>query len=250
MGMIFVNLYQATSRFSISFGTMHTSFGQKEFFNVPDEQTLRAQQPFRGAADILQLDRLMVLEQVHGVQGQALMTLDDFSFQRPYAQEGDYLITNVPHAGIGIATADCLPLILYDEKHHVVALIHAGWRGSVAGICQKVIDHLQQIVGTHVQDLQVIFGPSAGPCCYKVNESFIQNISREDQSEVFIARDGSLFFDLVKFNQLQLIRSDVSSAAFQMDYNTCTICSPEFCSYRRDGERAQRQMTIVSLNSI
>lgn len=239
--------FYKTARFSISFGNIYASFGQEEFLTIPDEPTFRMQRPFQEAVSTLQLDHLMVLNQVHGADGKLFATHDDF-LCRPYAFDGDYLITSVPRAGIGVATADCLPIVLYDSQNHSVALVHAGWRGSVAGICQKAILHMQKAFGTKTQNLQVVFGPSARVCCYEVGNEFKGRLALEDRDEVCRDRAGKLFFDGVQFNRLQLCRMGVPQEAIQMDYNVCTICSADFCSYRREGSLAKRQMTIVTLH--
>ena len=175
------------------------------------------------------------------------MLCDTTAFiSRPYGRTGDYLITSVPQVGLAIATADCLPIIIYDPVQQVVAAIHAGWRGSVAGIAKKVITTMQTTFGSQPADLHIFFGPSAGVCCYAVDEQFVRELP--EPGPYIVYRDGKIFFDNLLYNQLALEHCGVRNFVHQ--YWRCTICSPDFCSYRRDGKAAKRQMTIVTLHSI
>lgn len=236
-------------QFTIFFGDKTTGFAPQQFYDIGSEAELRNAPQFKDAAGKMQLKHLMALKQVHGVAGKVFKSTEDFAC-RPYSFEGDYMITSVPHAGLAVATADCLPIIIYDEKNHVVAAAHAGWRGSVAGIAEKVLTEMQKNFGTKPEDCQVIFGPAAGPCCYEVDDNFVQNIAPEYQEETVVRRGGAYFFDNTHYNCLQLRRLGVPAEKLDKNAALCTICLPQFCSYRRDKERAQRQMTIVALNSI
>ena len=69
---------------------------------------------------------------------------------------------------VGVKTADCLPILLVDERHRAVAAVHAGWRGSVSRIVQKAIQAMTARWGTHPDDLHAALGPAIGSCCYEV----------------------------------------------------------------------------------
>jgi len=241
--------FYTTPQFTIFFGDQATGFAPQEFYTIGSEAELRNAPQFKDAAEEMQLKYLMALKQVHGVAGKVFVKPEDFAC-RPYDFEGDYLITSVLHAGLAVATADCLPMVIYDTKNHVVAAAHAGWRGSVAGIGEKVLEEMQRHFGTQPEDCTVVFGPAAGSCCYEVAQEFLENIPQAYRNRVVKERAGLLFFDNTLYNQLQLEQLGVPAQAFVKDYALCTICSPQFCSYRRDKERSQRQMTIVALNSI
>lgn len=239
----------ATKQFTIFFGDQATGFMPQQFYTIGSEAELRNAPQFKDAAEKMQLKYMMALKQVHGVAGKVFAKPEDFAC-RPYDFEGDYLITSVPHAGLAVATADCLPMVIYDTKNHAVAAAHAGWRGSIAGIGEKVLDEMQRQFGTKPEDCTVIFGPAAGSCCYEVAQEFLENIPPAYHSRVIKEQAGRLFFDNTLYNQLQLEQKGVRGQAFVKSYALCTICSPQFCSYRRDKERSQRQMTMVALNSI
>lgn len=157
-----------------------------------------------------------------------------------FDRQGDALVSDVVGCGLGVLTADCLPVVLYDERRHVVSVVHAGWRGSVDGILRKTVFEMGQRFGTVSEDLVVFFGPSAGVCCYEVSEDF-------SVKECLVKRDNKLFFDNSLFNYLELLSIGVLKKNIVMEYNVCTICNTSYHSYRRDGVLSGRQATIVSL---
>ena len=90
--------------------------------------------PFKTVAQKINIPRLSALNQVHSTDGLQVINTD-FSFN----SEGDYLLTNQINVGLGVLTADCVPLIVYDAKNNAVGIAHAGWRGSVVGIAIRML---------------------------------------------------------------------------------------------------------------
>ena len=164
-----------------------------------------------------------------------------------FVGEGDFLITNRIGAAIGVLTADCLPIVLHDEKKHACGVVHAGWRGSVAGIAVRAIEAMQKNFGTDPIDVKAHFGPAAGRCCYEVGEGFYKNVSRRHVGEVVVSKNGRFFFDNYKLNKLQLIDVGVLERNLINSYNLCTICNNSYHSYRRDRDKSKRQATVVVL---
>ena len=75
--------------------------------------------------------------------------------------EGDIILTRTPGLAIGVVTADCAPLALYDEKNHAAAMVHAGWRGAVAGVVQQALKSMHDHFGTIPQNVLASIGPCA-----------------------------------------------------------------------------------------
>ena len=82
--------------------------------------------------------------------------------------EGDALVTDEIAKCIGVRTADCVPILLVDSHNHVVAAVHAGWRGTAAGIVKHAIDKMNAEFGTSAADLYAAMGPCIRVCCYEV----------------------------------------------------------------------------------
>lgn len=100
--------------------------------------------------------------------------------QRCELQDVDALITSLPDFAIGVRTADCVPVLLYDPTHQVCAAIHAGWRGTVGRITQATISLMQQHFGTRSSDLFAAIGPSIGPDSFQVGEEVVEEFRSAD----------------------------------------------------------------------
>ena len=86
------------------------------------------------------------------------------------------MVTNQPGVMVTVRTADCVPVLLHDPVQRVVAAVHAGWRGAVAGIVPKTVALLVNRFGATVERLRMAIGPSAGPCCYEVDEPVLSRL--------------------------------------------------------------------------
>jgi YfiH family protein len=183
------------------------------------------------------------------------------SFQAKwFNHQGDFLITNQKNIGLVVLTADCTPLVLYDSASHAIGLVHAGWKGSYLGVLEETLQAMQKNYGTDFKNLKCSFGPSAKSCCYEVSESFVRDFEkkysdavipafeRESKSlEVFSQTNSRYYFDNSLFLQQLLKKFGIESQNIYTDNALCTICNPQFCSFRKEKERANRQITMVAL---
>ncbi len=196
----------------------------------------------------LQLKNLVFLQQTHGVMGRCID--ESALLEKPldmFRDRGDMLLSNRKAVGVGVLTADCLPIVLYDALCHCIAIVHAGWRGTLKNIVAKTVESMQNQFGCVPQHLQVFFGPSAKVCCYEVQKDFLQGLEESVFADQVIINRGRLFFDLSLLNKLQLLDVGVLPERINDRYNICTICKKFFHSYRRDGKFAGRQATIAVL---
>ena len=231
-------------QFFIIFGDKQLSFDRHQFYGLQTSQELLQQQPFCKVSQ--NIKTLIVVDQSHGTDGLIITSLEQAHAYKPYSCTADFIITNVPEIGLGIATADCLPIIFFDSKKNVLAVAHAGWQGTVAGIAVKVVCVMQEHFGTRLEDLQIFFGPCATVENYEVAADFGEKIELFPQT--FIHKNNKHFFNIPLYNQLLLESIGVPKTAFIGDYCQCTIANKNFCSYRRD-KNNQRQMTIAYLKN-
>ena len=192
------------------------------------------------------LTSFIVLKQVHGAHGICIESEQQASSIVPRSYDGDYSITKIKNIGIGVLTADCLPIILYDPKTESIGIAHAGWRGSVQEIGITMLKHMEQHFGVSKESVQIFFGPSAGVCCYEVDSSFSKNI--EDFSygiQALKKAHTKTYFDLALFNKLQFIAVGIKEEQIDCTHNYCTIENSLFCSYRRDSGNPVRQLSFV-----
>lgn len=207
-------------------------------------QNVQEHTVFKSLMNRMGLEHLVFLNQVHGIDG--LVVSSSNKDHPSFATDGDYLITNQPRMGLGVVTADCIPVVCYDREQHAIGIAHAGWRGVVKGVVPEMIRAMAHEYGTQVQDIDVIIGPCARACCYQVGADFLQNIPSEDRPYSIQERSGSLYCDLVVCLRRQLERLGIDARAITADQALCTICNTQFNSYRRDGGKA-RQMTVVTM---
>ena len=157
----------------------------------------------------------------------------------------DALITNLPHVILTILTADCVPILLYDKKNHVVAAIHAGWKGTKAQITRKTISKMKEVFNSDAKDIVVAIAPSIGSCCYEVGEDVAQHFF--DTPQGFRQVKEKYMLDLPKINKIQLLQSGLKEEHIEMS-NICTACEVErFFSYRKEQGCSGRFMSMIGL---
>lgn len=92
----------------------------------------------------------------------------------------DAFVTNLPSVAIGVRTADCIPVLLYEPEKRVVAAIHAGWKGTVMHISQKAINVMMQRFSCSPANLHAVIGPGIGPDSFQVGEEVAEYFKNAD----------------------------------------------------------------------
>ena len=164
---------------------------------------------------------------------------------RGYVGEGDALYSDRPGVVIGVRTADCVPILLADPEHRAVAAVHAGWRGSAAGIVEKTVRRMAEEYGSDPAALHAAIGPAIGGCCYEVGPE----VAREFRAypEGLSGEGERRHLDLTAVNRKQLGIARLDPSRIYSGAG-CTKCSPgEFHSYRRDGARAGRMISAIGV---
>lgn len=188
------------------------------------------------------------VRQVHGTD---VLILDRPVREGQYFEGGwDALITDQPGLAVTVRTADCVPVLIHDPVHGAIAAVHAGWRGAVAGIVPKTIAALAQRFGSHASSLRMAVGPSAGPCCYEVDEPVLTKLRDvfPDWRVVVNGPHGPKgLLDLREFVRRQALVAGLAETAIAVA-NACTICHPDlFFSYRREGVVKNTMVSGIAL---
>lgn len=130
----------------------------------------------------------------HQTHGEKVLTIDD-AFLKLSAEEKkqtlegiDAIITNIPGICIGISTADCVPLLLFDPNKQATAAIHAGWRGLSNGIIQQTVLQLREEFNSQAKDIKVVIGPSISLQAFEVGEEVYQHFEENGFDMGQIAR--------------------------------------------------------------
>jgi polyphenol oxidase len=156
--------------------------------------------------------------------------------------EGDALLENSPGSVVAVRTADCIPILLVDERRRAVAAVHAGWRGTAARIVPNAVASMGRLFGTGVGDLHAAIGPGIGKCCYVVGAEVAARFERQEPGG-----QGSAHIDLAGENRRQLEEVGVTPERIYAS-NLCTMCRPEeFHSFRRDQEAAGRMHSFAGI---
>jgi len=180
-----------------------------------------------------------VVVSVRQVHGTAALVLDrPVTQQEPFENGWDALMTDQRGVLLTVRTADCVPVLVHDPARRVVAAIHAGWRGAVAGIMPKTLDTMRRRFGSEPRSLRVGIGPSAGPCCYEVDEPVLSRLRERFTGWRSVVREtGSrtMLLDLRDLVRCQVEEWGVPGEQVHR-VSLCTICNPDlFYSYRREG---------------
>ena len=159
----------------------------------------------------------------------------------------DGLITNTPGTALVVFTADCTPIVLWDEKTGAVGAVHAGWRGTAQDIAGKAVAAMQENFGCNPAHIRAAIGPNIGLCCFETDADVPQAMISalgEDAKPFIRARGNKFHVDLKQLNALWLRRSGVSNIEIS---EHCTACSSElFWSHRvTKGERGSQGAVIL-----
>ena len=159
--------------------------------------------------------------------------------------QADALFTTQPGLAVGVRTADCVPLLLVDVHFRAVAAVHAGWRGSAAGIAERTVVDLAADLGVQPADWIVAIGPHIGSCCYEVDRP-VRDAIRDPEVLRPGSRPGHYDLDLLALNTLQLVRAGVQPENIH-PVGGCTHChSKVYASYRHD-RTAERMVHYVRM---
>lgn len=183
------------------------------------------------------LRRVVGAEQVHGAD---VLVVGAGPGVGPDGAVADALITAEPRLGLAVLVADCVPVFLVDARGRAAGIVHAGWRGTAAGVLEAAIEAMRAELGVEPLELHVHLGPSICGRCYDVGPEVFEALGLPapphkgflDLAGVLAARGEALG-----------VRPDrVSRSAY------CTRCDEErFHSYRGEAGTSARMAAFVAL---
>ncbi len=147
---------------------------------------------------------IILLNQVHS--NKVINVRDIFKIRRI----GDGLITNRKKLALGILTADCAPILIFDPKKKIIAALHAGWKGAFKDIIGKTINKLNQ-KGSKSKDLIAVVGPCISIKNYEVKKDFLNKFLQKSKKNIkfFKLYNKKIFFSLNSYIKSQLINTKV-----------------------------------------
>lgn len=227
-------------------------------------------------------DQALILpRQTHGTEvlrvDESLLTLPPHTRQERL--EGiDALVTDLRDVCIGVSTADCIPVLVYDTRRHIAAAIHAGWRGTVARIVEKTIVRMAEWYGSQPEDMVAQTGPGISLPSFEVGDevyeafrdagfqmtAIARRMARQKAGEPTSdgrhvaqhsdgeagsngAREMRWHIDLPECNRLQLLTCGIPQEAVSVS-PVCTYLQPHrFFSARRLGIQSGRIFTAIMM---
>ena len=140
----------------------------------------------------------------------------------------DALVTNEPGVTLVTHYADCTPLFFADPEKKVIALAHAGWRGTVGKIGEATVDVMQEQYGCDPTDIIAVVGPAIGPCCYEVDSPvYEQFASLTELKPAYFTKNlghGKYTVDLKETNRRMLLEAGLLSINITIS-DVCTKCN-------------------------
>ena len=159
----------------------------------------------------------------------------------------DALMTDLPDVCVSVSTADCIPVLLYDDVHHAVAAVHAGWRGTVSSIVRKTVERMEEVYHTDVNDVKAVIGPGISLDAFEVGDEVYDAFQSAGFPMMQIAKRYVLseektkwHIDLWEANRWELLQSGVPFSHIHLS-GICTYShNDRFFSARRAGIHSGR----------
>ena len=151
--------------------------------------------------------------------------------------------------------ADCLPVYLYDPEAGAIGLVHAGWRGAVAGIVPKAIEKMRDTFNAKAESTKLYIGPGISRCCFEVGgevaaeflEKWGSTFAEPKAGADSLDSESKYMLDLKVAVKAQAIGAGIPEETIEISEH-CTCCEPElFCSYRREGGTYMRMGAGIRL---
>ena len=194
---------------------------------------------------------LVTNHQVHGTLVRPVTAADA---ERPDAAptvDADGLVTDQPGVTLTVFSADCLPILFYDPVRRCIAAVHAGWRGTAAGIAARAVEVMTGQYGCRAENIRAAIGPGISGCCFETTEDVPEALRFHlgQQAEVCITdhNSGKFHVDLKLANRIWLERSGIRPEHIAV-CQACTACDWEdFWSHRLVGKDRGSMAAMICL---
>lgn len=187
------------------------------------------------------------LKQVHGQEILSTKQIEDYKNQN-LPPQADGLWTDISNQALGVITADCIPLFLWDKNQSLVMGLHAGWRGVAGKILHQGLNIFEK-EGLSLKELRFAIGPHISQENFEVEEDVLQQIlssvNQKDTSSLFIGRNqGRFLVNLLEILKLQIDSFGISRKQI-IELPIDTYSNQSFHSFRKDRGQAGRQISFI-----
>ena len=192
--------------------------------------------------------RLVMPHQVHQTEVVAI----DKAFlglsaeaQKARLEGVDALMTDMAGVCIGVSTADCIPILLYDKAHHASCAIHAGWRGTVKCIVEKAVAQMTSVYGSRPTNIQAQIGPGIHLESFEVGDEVYEAFANEGFTKEAVKMGPKWHIDLPACNRQQLLASGIPSSQINVSPIDTYQQYDLYFSARRLGINSGRIFTAI-----
>lgn len=192
--------------------------------------------------------------QPHQIHGDRVEIVDRPNMTREDLEGVDAIMTNLIDFPIGVRTADCVPVLLYDPVKRAIAAVHSGWKGTVLRISQKTINEMILHYGTNPSDLRAVIGPCIGPEAFTVHDDVESAFSKAGFPMELISKQRNkdeFTIDLWKANKWILEKTGVQPANIHIS-GICTYTRHnDFYSARYEhNNKCGRNINVIRIKPI
>ena len=217
-------------------------------------------------------DDIVCSRQVHGTHVRIVTRGDCGGLYSPQPVEADGLITRDTGVALAVFTADCVPILLHDAVRGVAGAVHAGWRGTAAGIAGEAVSKMREAFGCDPADIRAAIGPCISKCCFETGPEVpaaLQSVpdscggphggcgkNKSSQRDFYVdiagvaarCREEKYMVDLKEANRLLLVRAGVMSENIMLS-DECTMCRGDgkYWSHRLTKGRRGSQAAVIML---
>jgi YfiH family protein len=191
-------------------------------------------------------NKILFLKQIHSNK---IVTIDHETkiYNNNNRPQADGIITNIKNIAIAVITADCAPILFYDQKQNIIAATHVGWRGAFDGVIENTLNQLAKI---NAGNISAIIGPMIQQNSYEVSKDLYDIFCNQDiNNKIFFKAKNNLNINRSDNEQKYLF--DLNQLIYQKlsKYNIKNITNLKIDTLSNEQYHSYRQSTLLKQNN-
>jgi polyphenol oxidase len=243
--VIYPNIFKPYPHLSAGMSTRHGGVSPYPFASLnmdnkgPDEAVLRDENRRIFCHELgFAPEQLVRSLQVHDTE---ILVADEGGYYEGF----DAIVTDKKGLLLGVSIADCTPILVFDSKNHVIAAIHAGWKGTVGKLVAKTVHTMHQLYGTMGIDCAAYIGPCIDECAFEVGDEVA--IQFDTAFKTWDNQRSKYMIDLKKANAAQLLAFEIPPKQIEISPFSTVLNNSDFFSYRHENAITGRMLAAIGL---